>query len=398
MSGTSVDAIDVAIIHFRVDGRPELKHFREHPMPGELREPILRLAEPGLNDNSAEKMNWAPNGRGEAPKAMDGLSQIDSLSGLDRALGEAIADAVLKTLKDAGISPTEITAIGSHGQTIRHRPHSRPAFTLQIGCPSTISEITGITTVADFRRRDIAAGGEGAPLAPFAHRLLFGDGGDAVAVLNIGGIANISFLPPEGDVLGFDTGPGNMIMDCLMLHLSDGRHGFDRDGQIAAGGTICQPLLTELLEHAFFSRRPPKSTGREDFGQEATNKILAWPDIGDADRLATAAELTARSIADGRGFLPEEPKAWYVCGGGAANRHLMQRLSELLAPATVQSTEALGMPPAAVEAVCFALLGWHTLLGNTNTLPEVTGARHAVCGGHITPGENWSKLLKDLNT
>ena len=372
MSGTSVDAIDVAIIQINSDGRPELKHFREYPIPRELREPILRLAEPGFDE-------------------------IDALGSLDRALGEAIADAVLDTLKDAEISPAKITGIGSHGQTVRHRPHGRLAFTLQIGCPATIAEKTGITTVSDFRRRDMAAGGEGAPLAPFAHRLMFGNAEHAVAVLNIGGIANVSFLPPEGDVTGFDTGPGNMIMDSLMLHLSDGRHCYDRDGLMAASGAVCQPLLTELLEHAFFARRPPKSTGREDFGQDVTNKILGWPNSGDADRLATAAELTAQTIANSCSFLPEAPKAWYVCGGGASNPHLMQRLSELLAPATVQSTEALGMPPAAVEAVCFALLGWHTLFGTANTLPEVTGARHAVCGGHITPGDNWADLLKDLN-
>ncbi len=371
MSGTSADAIDVAIV--RMTERPELVHFREHSMPHKLRKAILDLAEPGLDS-------------------------IDTMGQLDRALGEAIADAVLASLKDAGIAPSDITAIGSHGQTVRHRPLGQHPFTLQIGCPSTIAERTGITTVADFRRRDIAAGGEGAPLAPFAHRLLFGDKEHAVAVLNIGGIANVSFLPPDGKVTGFDTGPGNMTMDSLMLHLSDGRHAFDRDGQMAASGAVCQPLLTALLEHPFFSRQPPKSTGREDFGQKFMQRILAWPDIGNADRMATALELTARSIVDSLSFLPEIPGAWHVCGGGACNSHLMQRLNALLAPATVQSTEALGMPPAGVEAVCFALLAWHTLQGAANTLPEVTGAHHAVCGGHIVPGDNWPALLRNLNT
>jgi len=373
MSGTSADAIDVAIIRINGDEGPELKHFREHPMPGELRNVILRLAEP----------------------EQDGL---DTFGQADCALGEAIADAVLATLKEAGISPAEVTAIGSHGQTVRHRPQGKPPFTLQIGCPSTIAERTGITTVADFRRRDMAAGGEGAPLAPFAHRLLFGDSRVTVAVLNIGGIANVSFLPPDGKVTGFDTGPGNMIMDSLMLHFSDGRHAFDRDGQMAASGTVCQPLLTALLEHPFFSRQPPKSTGREDFGRKITEKLLTWPDIGNADRMATALELTARSIVDSLNFLPEIPGAWHVCGGGACNSHLMQRLNALLAPATVQSTEALGMPPAGVEAVCFALLAWHTLQGVANTLPEVTGAHHAVCGGHIVPGDNWPALFRFLST
>jgi len=372
MSGTSADGIDVAIVRIGADGRPALVHYREHPMPEKLRASILHLAESG--------------------------GGMDALGQLDRSLGEAIADAVLATLEDAAIPPAGITAIGSHGQTVRHRPDANPAFTMQIGCPSTIAEKTGITTVADFRRRDIAAGGEGAPLAPFAHRLMFGREGQSVAILNIGGIANISLCSSDGRVTGFDTGPGNMIMDGLMRQLSGGQQAYDADGRLAGDGTVCEPLLAELLAHPFFCRQPPKSTGREAFGEGMVREIMAWPDIGDAERMATALELTARSIADARRFLPVTPDAWFICGGGAHNPQLMRRLRELLAPAVVQGIDALGIPPEAVEAVCLAVLAWHTLRGLPNVLPAVTGASHAVCGGHIAPGDNWPALFGEPAT
>jgi len=369
MSGTSVDGIDAAIV--RMAERPELVHFSESPMPGELREQILGLAEAGVDE-------------------------IDAMGELDRALGEVFANAALAAIKEASLTTAEIAAIGCHGQTIRHRPRAKHPFTLQIGCPSTIAEISGITTVADFRRRDVAAGGCGAPLAPFAHRLLFASGRESIAVVNIGGIANLTFLPAAGGVAGFDAGPGNMIMDGLMLSISGGAQDRDMNGRMAAEGGVCQALLRELLGHPFLSRRPPKSTGREDFGGEIVRRILDWPGISDADRLATAAELTARGIADSRQFLPEAPGDWYACGGGAANPHLMRRLSALLAPAGVHSTEALGIPPAAVEAVCFAVFAHHCLCGLVNTLPMVTGAAHGSVGGHIAPGGNWQQLLRAI--
>ncbi|HXH71953.1 MAG TPA: anhydro-N-acetylmuramic acid kinase, partial [Mariprofundaceae bacterium] len=312
MSGTSCDGIDAAIVRF--DDKPALLHFSETPMPEELREPVLRLAEPGMDE-------------------------IDPMGELDRLLGRAFGRAALTAIDAAGLKPSDIAAIGSHGQTIRHRPRARNPFTLQIGCPATIAELTGITTIADFRRRDVAAGGEGAPLVPFAHRELFAVHGEATAIVNIGGIANITFIGTSigshGEVLGFDTGPGNMVMDGLMLVLSDGRSGFDAGGELAASGEICRPLLEKLLAHPFLARRPPKSTGREEFGQRVVDEILGWPDLTDADRLATACEWTAQSIADAARFLPEPPARWHICGGGAANGHLMQRLTELLDPAPV---------------------------------------------------------------
>jgi anhydro-N-acetylmuramic acid kinase len=372
MSGTSCDGIDAAIVEVGA-GRPRLAHFRSTPMPGELREPALRLAAPGL-------------------------AEIDAMGGLDAALGAAFAEAALAAIGAAGLTPADIMAIGSHGQTIRHRPRGvdggRP-FSLQIGCASTIAERTGITTVADFRRRDLAAGGEGAPLVPFAHRLLFGERQADIAVVNIGGIANISYLGRDGSLTGFDTGPGNMVMDALMLALSDGRTAYDADGALAAAGRVDPALLADLMAHPFLSRTPPKSSGREDFGADFAARLLA-ADIDDAARLATACELTARSIAAAAAWLPHPPARWYIGGGGAANAHLMARLSALLAPAPVATTAAAGVPPEAVEAVSFAILARQALLGRPNTAAAVTGAAHDTVGGHIAPGANWPELLATL--
>lgn len=372
MSGTSCDGIDAAVVEIGAD-RPRLVHFQSTPMPAELREPALRLAAPGVHE-------------------------IDAMGGLDAALGQAFAEAALAAITAAGLVPADIDAIGSHGQTIRHRPSGvdggRP-FSLQIGCASTIAERTGITTVADFRRRDIAAGGEGAPLVPFAHKLLFGRSDADIAVVNIGGIANISYLGRDGSVTGFDTGPGNMVMDALMLAASDGRAAFDRDGALAAAGSVDAPLLESLMAHPFFARRPPKSSGREDFGADFAARLLA-ADLDEASRLATASELTAASIAAAAAWLPRPPAHWYVGGGGAANAHLMARLAAHLAPAPVEATTAAGVPPEAVEAASFALLAQRTLLGLPNTVAAVTGAAHDTIGGHIAPGANWPKLLETL--
>ncbi len=392
MSGTSVDGMDVAIV--RMNEKPQMVHFSEHPMPAKLREPILRLSEPGLIDNSSARMDWTPNGRGKAPKAMDGLSQIDAMGELDHALGSAFADAALRSIEHAGLTPHDIAAIGCHGQTIRHRPVACHPFTLQIGSAAVIAEKTGITTVSNFRGRDMAAGGEGAPLAPFAHRRLFGSGRQNIAVLNIGGVANITWLGQDGKTAGFDTGPGNMAMDGLMLALTDGRCGYDADGELAARGAVCHELLDQLMQHPFLKRHPPKSTGREEFGQKIIDQILVWPALNDADRMTTACEFTIRSIVGSIGFLPDTPDKWLICGGGARNPHLMQKLAEQLAPAQVATTEAAGIPPQAVEAVSFAILAHRTILGQNNTLSAVTGARRDVCGGSITPGNNWPELLR----
>ncbi|RMH59832.1 MAG: anhydro-N-acetylmuramic acid kinase [Zetaproteobacteria bacterium] len=367
MSGTSCDGIDVAIVD--PSAPHPLVYFEEHAMPDELRRQLLELAERGS-------------------------CTLEMLGTLDRALGIAYASAVQATLARAEIAHERIAAIGCHGQTIRHDPCASPPFTLQIGCPATLAEQTGITVVDDFRRRDMAAGGQGAPLAPFAHRQLFAHPKRITVVLNIGGIANLTWLEPEGATMGFDCGPGNMIMDGLMQHFSKGARRFDLDGRLAAQGRVCEPLLNDLLTHPFIRQRPPKSTGREDFGKAMVHRLLNWPHLSDADRMATACAFTVRCIALQRRWLPADADRWLICGGGARNRHLMRSLQQALAPAIVHSTNHVGVPPQAVEAVCFAILAQHCLLGRVNTLASVTGAQHDSCGGRITPGANWPRLLR----
>jgi len=369
MSGTSADGIDVAIV--RMAEQPELLHFLEYPMPVKLRTAVLRLTTPGFGE-------------------------VDNLGGLDKALGCAYADAALSAIKAAGFEATNIAAIGNHGQTIRHRPTTQYPFSMQIGCAAVIAEQTGITTISNFRSRDLAAGGEGAPLVPFAHQQLFTDSERNTVVLNIGGIANITWLGADGGIAGFDTGPGNMIMDALMQSISHGDKAYDENGQLAASGSVNDALLDKLMQHPFLQQTPPKSTGREQFGSEVVNQILNWPDISDANRMATACRFTTNSIAQAIRFLPATPTRWLCGGGGVRNRYLMSLLEQQLSPASVSTTQSAGMPPQAVEAVCFALLARQTLLGEPNTLAAVTGAKRDVCGGQITPGANWQTLLHDI--
>ncbi len=372
MSGTSLDGIDAAVVELQGE-HVRLVRFDTFPLPEKLKEPILRLNAPGFDE-------------------------IDAMGMLDRALGLAFVEAVKNILQQAGLQAEQITAVGSHGQTIRHRPqgldNSEP-FTLQIGCAATIAEKTGITTVSDFRSRDIAACGQGAPLVPFVHQHLFAEAGKDIAVLNIGGIANITYLAGDGSVTGFDTGPGNMVMDSLMQSMTDARFCYDEGGELAAMGEVNQQLLEQLLQHEFFKQIPPRSTGREDFGVQLVEQVMLV-DISDADKMATVCELTALSIVDCIKHLPAAPAEWLVCGGGTHNKHLLARLQDLLSPAAVTTTTAVGLDADAVEAVAFAILAKQTLFGEPNTLAGVTGAFHDVCGGQITPGNNWKSIFKTI--
>jgi anhydro-N-acetylmuramic acid kinase len=373
MTGTSCDGIDVAVLE--ADSH-QLHGFKSYPIAAGMQEAILRLSEPGIDD-------------------------LDQLGHLDQVMGEALATAVNATLEAFALPNRCIRFIGSHGQTMRHRPQRRDGghpFTLQIGCPARIAEATGITVISDFRRRDMAAGGQGAPLTPWVHQQLFAQAGVNSAVLNIGGIANITWLGADGNVLGFDTGPGNMVMNAMMLHFTDGRYAYDQDGDMAAMGTPCEALLAYCLQNPYFSTKPPKSTGREAFGHQVVDTLLSWPDLDNASRMATAAMLTVQTICDSVRFLPESPQQWWVCGGGVHNRYLMRQLQQQLYPATVASTDACGYPADAIEAISFALLAEQALYGKTNTLAAVTGAHHATCGGQITPGRNWQTLLQSLVT
>ncbi len=356
MSGTSVDAIDAALVTF---GNPgvELLATYSHPIPETLRFALRRAATTPADQ------------------------PVDNIGALDRQVGEAFRDAALGLIAGSGVARHEIAAIGSHGQTIRHQPDGPRPYSLQIGNADIIAAGTGITTIADFRSADIAAGGQGAPLVPPFHAWLFRDPSRERVILNIGGIANITILAGgDGAVTGFDTGPGNTLLDSWVA-----RHrgeAFDRDGAWAATGRCDDRLLEELLTYPYFRLEPPKSTGLEDFNLDWLERYLPG-DYEPVDVQATLAELTARSIALGIGAHAPRAGEVFVCGGGAHNRHLVGRLITNLPKATVATTEAVGLDPDWVEAAAFAWLAMRTLHGETGNLPSVTGASRKVVLGTI---------------
>ena len=367
MSGTSIDAVDSALVACGDNG-PSLLATREHPIPTDTRERIAAISHPGDNE-------------------------IARLGALDRELGQLFAAAATELLATSGTRMQQIRAIGSHGQTIRHHPPSAAedavAYTLQIADPNTIAEQTGITTVADFRRRDIAAGGEGAPLAPAFHAAAFAEPGRNRAIVNIGGIANATLLSGTHLQQGFDTGPGNTLLDhWVQRHLGE---ACDREGAWAASGEVIEELLARLLGHAYFSRSGPRSTGKEAFNPAWLHSQLTFVDNPDPrDIQATLAELTAASIAGALGACELDISAVYVCGGGAHNTDLLQRLVRRLAPATVTTTATLGMDPDWVEAVTFAWLAHRTLEGLSGNSPTVTGASGERILGGIYPANTAS--------
>lgn len=359
MSGTSMDAVDAALLRIH-DGAFELLDCREHPITAELRDRIHLISHPGEDE-------------------------IQRLGELDRDLGRCFADAVQCLLAQSGTAAEDVRAIGSHGQTVRHLPPSATAgqaFSLQIGDPNTIAELTGITTVADFRRRDIAAGGEGAPLTPAFHAAAFGDPAKRRAIVNIGGIANVTLML-DGEVNGFDTGPGNTLLDqWVSRHRGE---AYDPLGGWAAEGEVQPELLARLAAHPYFSLPPPKSTGKELFNLSWLDGITAGlPTMEPRDVQATLAELTALTIADS--LAPLGLDDVYVCGGGAANTDLMRRLYQGIVPASLGTTTELGCDPAWVEAAAFAWLAWRTLEGLPGNLPAVTGASGERVLGAIYPG------------
>jgi anhydro-N-acetylmuramic acid kinase len=360
-SGTSMDAIDAVLAELD-DGQCRLQSTRSHGMSGATLDGLRRLVE-------------HPDEAGLA-----------TFGELDVALGREFAQAALALLADAGADAAAVRAIGSHGQTVLHAPRGQRPFSLQIGDPNVIAADTGITTVADFRRRDIALGGEGAPLVAAFHKAVFGSPDEYRAVLNIGGIANLTLLAPDGTVSGCDTGPGNTLMD-NWTRRHQGRP-YDEDGSWAASASWDEGLLEELLEHEYFARPAPKSTGVEDFN-------LLWVQ-GILDRLpqpvrpeavqATLCELTARTVADlltshgpGAGRL-------FLCGGGARNEALVRSLGAHLPEWRIEPTDALGIAADWVEAAAFAWLAGRTLAGLPGNVPAVTGAsRETVLGGIYRP-------------
>lgn len=360
MSGTSVDAIDSALVRCRHDG-VEILATHQHTIPAELKQQIAAISHSGTDE-------------------------IERMGILDRELGRLFAEATLQLLSAYGIQPRQVEAIGSHGQTIRHRPpsgapNSMASFTLQIGDPNTIAELTGITTVADFRRRDIAAGGEGAPLAPAFHAAVLAKAGVNRAIVNIGGIANATVLTGSELQMGFDTGPGNTLLDhWIHRHKGD---PYDREGKWSAGGEVNLALLEQLLEHPYFQQSGPRSTGKEAFNLAWLDSNLEeFGDITAQDVQATLADLTTTSIVRAIESCPFDVTEVYVCGGGSHNSHLMARLFAQMAPATVASTATIGMDPDWVEAATFAWLARRTLDGLAGNSQVVTGASGArVLGG-----------------
>lgn len=363
MSGTSMDAIDAALVQW-VNNKIALIATHSHPLSSSMRLRIEGLSHPGGDE-------------------------IERMGALDRELGALFAAAVVQLLDNSGTDPLSITAIGSHGQTVRHRPPSagylgHRSFTLQIGDPSTIAEITGITTIADFRRRDIAAGGEGAPLAPAFHADAFAVPNVNRAVVNIGGFSNISILRGTELCGGSDTGPGNTLLN--LWNLRHNKTPFDRDGNWSASGTVSTPLLQALMAHSFFERSGPKSTGKESFNLAWLDETLAaLPPQKEGDVQATLAEFTANTIAASIKDSGVEITEVYACGGGAYNADLMRRLHRALPGATLKSSDALGLAPDWVEAVAFAWLARRTLLGLHSNAPAVTGAQgERILGGIFT--------------
>lgn len=352
MSGTSMDGIDAALVAI-TQQHCKLIDMLDYQLPDHLRQQIVDLCLPSDNE-------------------------IDRLGQVDKLLGEQFAAAAQQLIKRNDVT---VTAIGSHGQTIRHRPDLQQAFTLQIGDANIIAERCKITTVADFRRRDMAAGGQGAPLAPAFHQFAFASTSHNRAIVNIGGMANITPLIKGKARQGFDSGPGNVLMDGWIEQKLG--QAFDKNGEWAASGTVDKVLLERLLCHPYLTLSPPKSTGREVFNNNWLNTQLN--NEAAADVQATLLEFTARTIATEIAQLNQSIDEVYICGGGAYNPILMKRLTKLLAPRAVASTSELGIAPEWVEAAAFAWLGQQTLNNLSGNIPTATGASRACILGAIYP-------------
>ncbi|NES95156.1 MAG: anhydro-N-acetylmuramic acid kinase [Desertifilum sp. SIO1I2] len=378
MSGTSVDGIDAALVKIsgqQADLNVELVAAHTYPYSDELRSQILQLAQ-------------------GTPLSLPALAEVDD------KIAKAFAEAAL-SLQANQRQPADL--IGSHGQTVYHRPpvnrgnrynpQSQTSsskstidlgYSLQLGRGAMIAHLTGITTVSNFRAADIAVQGQGAPLVPRIDVCLLGHPTQSRCIQNIGGIGNLTYLPPAplsqlDAVCGWDTGPGNLLLDLAVAHFSKGQQTFDRNGAWAASGTPCQALVQHWLQDPYFAQEPPKSTGREYFGVEFLDQCLtdarAYA-LSPADLLATLTELTARSIVENyRQFLPQMPDCVLLCGGGSRNLYLKERLQQLLAPRSVLTTDEVGVSAEFKEAIAFAVLGYWRVMGIPGNLPRVTGAK-----------------------
>jgi anhydro-N-acetylmuramic acid kinase len=365
MSGTSADGIDAALVKIKgnhTDTRIELLAFETTVYPDDIAEAVRKLA--------------------------GGTTQ--QVCDLNFRLGELFAEAALCVINAAGTKSADVHLIGSHGQTIYHMPDAEPRSTLQIAEPCVIAERTGIATVADFRTRDIAAGGHGAPLIPYVDFLLFRDPERVRALQNIGGIANVTVVAPSfEDVFGFDTGPGNVLMDEFVRIITDGKQQFDSGGTLAKAGSIDEDVLQKLLDHPYFGQSPPKTTGREMFGKDLAEKLAsATPADHHIDMLATLTAFTAHSIK--KSFddfvLPQTSiDEVILSGGGCRNDYLLESIRRLFGSIPVRTSDEFGVPADAKEAIGFAVLANETICGNPSNVPAVTGASRPVVLGKIIP-------------
>jgi len=380
MAGTSMDGVDCAIVDVR-PGRSTLRitllAHRTRPYPPAFREQILSLLRTGT---------------------------VAEVSRLHAAVGEVFARVANQTIRQANLSAADVAVIGSHGQTVWHSPKKTPVpgsgpvrSSLQIGAPSVIAERTGIMTVADFRARDLAAGGEGAPLTPYVHYHVFQSRRRSRLIVNLGGIANVTWLPRGGglqDVVAFDVGPCNLLLDGLMGQATHGQQSIDRNGGLASRGCPQDVLVHELLRHPFFARRPPKSTGREEFGGRYirhVRRVAARHRLSLEDTLASACAGIARTIRQSGSWPVDEVIAG---GGGVRNRGLLRAVKREFGPDRVMSMDQAGVNGKALEAMAFAVLAYETIRGVPANLPWVTGAASPVVLGTVTPGRKPFVLKK----
>lgn len=379
MSGTSADGVDAALVRARGSGESLSWRLLRHETlqySVKVRDLILKSSEPGSGDAA-------------------------SLCRLNVLLGELFARAAVHVAAQAGLDLKAVDLIGSHGQTVRHLPDPLTITgiavrsSLQIGEPAVIAERTGCMTVANFRARDLAAGGQGSPLDSYVDYLLFRNRSRGRLVLNIGGLASLTAIPASAGpdrVLGFDIGPGNMVIDGLVSRLTGGREAFDHEGRYARSGSVSAPLLQRLMEHPFLKAPPPKSCGREEFGRPFLERIMQENSaLPRNDLIATATRFTAESIADAcrRFVLPQNVyEEAIVSGGGALNRFLMDQLRQAIPELSIKQSDEYGLPAASKEAVAFALLANETILGVANNLPAATGATRAVVLGTVVPGRS----------
>jgi anhydro-N-acetylmuramic acid kinase len=379
MTGTSLDGVDAALVEVTGTALDSME---------------WRLIQSSTTAHPPE--------RREAIHAAILAGDAGKLCSLNADLGEWLADAVREVCREAGVPLEEVDLVGSHGQTIWHSPpgDARRGSTLQLGCAATIAERTGISVVSDFRSRDVAAGGHGAPLVPWVDRALFAAPRRVRALQNLGGIGNVTRVPPKGSdeaVLAFDTGPGNALIDAAVSLGTSGRLTYDRDGALGARGRVDGELLGELLRHPYFALEPPKSTGRETFGRPFVERLVqAVRPEGDSDWLdliATLTELTALSIADAyrRWLVPRGLDEVIVTGGGALNSTLMNRIRELVDPVPLVECNTLGIGPTEKEALAFAVLAWAHVNGISANVPEATGAAGPRVLGSFTPGVHGPK-------